>query len=79
MIRTGVVLPTFRDTPDAAFAAAAEAVDAGIDGLFCYDHIWPLGHGDFRQLRRRRRWRRDIGDRSPQLNFLDLIEFQVHE
>lgn len=43
MIRTGVVLPTFRDTPDEAFAAAAEAVDAGIDGLFCYDHIWPLG------------------------------------
>lgn len=43
MIRTGIVLPTFRDTPDEAFAAAAEAVEAGIDGLFCYDHIWPLG------------------------------------
>ncbi len=43
MIRTGVVLPTFRDTPDAAFAAADEAVEAGVDGLFCYDHIWPIG------------------------------------
>lgn len=43
MIRTGIVLPTFRDTPDEAFAAAAEAAEAGIDGLFCYDHIWPLG------------------------------------
>jgi alkanesulfonate monooxygenase SsuD/methylene tetrahydromethanopterin reductase-like flavin-dependent oxidoreductase (luciferase family) len=43
VIRTGIVLPTFRDTPDEAFAAAAEAADAGIDGLFCYDHIWPLG------------------------------------
>ena len=43
MIRTGVVLPTFRDTPDEAFAAAAEATEAGVDGLFCYDHIWPLG------------------------------------
>ena len=43
MIRTGVVLPTFRDTPDAAFAAADEAVGAGVDGLFCYDHIWPIG------------------------------------
>ncbi len=42
-LRTGVVLPTFRETPDAAFAAAAEAVAAGVDGLFCYDHIWPLG------------------------------------
>ncbi len=42
-MRTGVVLPTFRDTPDAAFAAAATAVEAGVDGVFCYDHIWPLG------------------------------------
>lgn len=43
MIRTGVVLPTFRDAPDEAFAVADEAVQAGVDGLFCYDHIWPLG------------------------------------
>ena len=42
-MRTGVVLPTFRDTPDEAFAAAAEAVAAGVDGVFCYDHIWPIG------------------------------------
>jgi len=42
-MRTGVVLPTFRDRPDDAFAAATEAVAAGVDGLFCYDHIWPLG------------------------------------
>jgi len=42
-MRTGVVLPTFRDRPDEAFAAATEAVAAGVDGLFCYDHIWPLG------------------------------------
>ena len=32
VMRTGVVLPTFRDTPDEAFAAAAEAVAAGVDG-----------------------------------------------
>ena len=43
MIRTGIVLPTFRDTPDEAFATAAEAIEAGVDGVFCYDHIWPLG------------------------------------
>jgi hypothetical protein len=42
-MRTGVVLPLFRDTPDAAFAAATAAVAAGVDGLFCYDHIWPIG------------------------------------
>ena len=42
-MRTGVVLPTFRDTPDEAFDAAASAVAAGVDGVFCYDHIWPIG------------------------------------
>jgi hypothetical protein len=46
VIRTGVVLPTFRDTPDEAFAVAHRALAAGIDGLFCYDHIWPIGHPD---------------------------------
>jgi alkanesulfonate monooxygenase SsuD/methylene tetrahydromethanopterin reductase-like flavin-dependent oxidoreductase (luciferase family) len=42
-MRTGVVLPTFRDRPDEAFAAAEAAVAAGVDGVFCYDHIWPIG------------------------------------
>jgi alkanesulfonate monooxygenase SsuD/methylene tetrahydromethanopterin reductase-like flavin-dependent oxidoreductase (luciferase family) len=42
-MRTGIILPTFRDTPDEAFAAAQLAVAAGVDGLFCYDHIWPMG------------------------------------
>jgi len=42
-MRTGVVLPTFRDTPEAAFDAAARAVAAGVDGVFCYDHLWPMG------------------------------------
>lgn len=46
MIRTGVVLPTFRDTPDDAFDAAAQAYAAGVDGVFCYDHIWPMGEPD---------------------------------
>jgi alkanesulfonate monooxygenase SsuD/methylene tetrahydromethanopterin reductase-like flavin-dependent oxidoreductase (luciferase family) len=40
------VLPTFRDTPEAAFAAAETAIAAGVDGVFCYDHIWPLGEPD---------------------------------
>ena len=42
-MRTGVVLPTFRDRPDEAFAVATAAVAAGVDGVFCYDHIWPIG------------------------------------
>jgi alkanesulfonate monooxygenase SsuD/methylene tetrahydromethanopterin reductase-like flavin-dependent oxidoreductase (luciferase family) len=43
---TGVVLPIFR--PDAADAlAVAEAADeAGVDGVFCYDHLWPMGRPD---------------------------------
>jgi alkanesulfonate monooxygenase SsuD/methylene tetrahydromethanopterin reductase-like flavin-dependent oxidoreductase (luciferase family) len=46
VIWTGVVLPTFRETPDDALGAADDAVNAGVDGLFCYDHIWPLGEPD---------------------------------
>jgi hypothetical protein len=42
-MRTGIILPTFRDTPDEAFDTARRAVLAGVDGLFCYDHIWPIG------------------------------------
>ncbi len=37
------MLPTFRETPDDAFAAAARCFAAGVDGVFCYDHIWPMG------------------------------------
>ncbi len=40
------MLPTFRETPEDALRAADAAVAAGVDGLFCYDHIWPLGQPD---------------------------------
>jgi hypothetical protein len=43
VIRTGVVLPTFRHTVEEARAAADLALNAGIDGLFCFDHLWPMG------------------------------------
>jgi alkanesulfonate monooxygenase SsuD/methylene tetrahydromethanopterin reductase-like flavin-dependent oxidoreductase (luciferase family) len=46
VIRTGVVLPTFRDTPDDALAAGRRAFAAGVDGVFCYDHLWPIGQPD---------------------------------
>jgi alkanesulfonate monooxygenase SsuD/methylene tetrahydromethanopterin reductase-like flavin-dependent oxidoreductase (luciferase family) len=46
VIHTGIVLPTFRESPDAAFEAAHLAFAAGVDGVFCYDHIWPLGEPD---------------------------------
>ena len=42
-MKVGVLLPTFRSGADDAFAFAARAVDAGVDGLFAYDHLWPMG------------------------------------
>ena len=45
-IRTGIVLPTFRQTADLALDVAARAEEAGVDGVFCYDHVWPLGQPD---------------------------------
>lgn len=46
MIRTGIVLPTFRETAADALEAAHQAFAAGVDGVFCYDHLWPLGEPD---------------------------------
>jgi alkanesulfonate monooxygenase SsuD/methylene tetrahydromethanopterin reductase-like flavin-dependent oxidoreductase (luciferase family) len=45
-IRTGVVVPTFRATPADALDAAQAAYAAGVDGVFCYDHLWPIGQPD---------------------------------
>ncbi len=43
MIRTGVLLPIFQEDADLALDAARRAEDAGVDGVFCYDHLWPIG------------------------------------
>ncbi len=42
-MRLGVVLPTFAWDGAPALAAAEQAEAAGLDGVFCYDHLWPLG------------------------------------
>ena len=42
-MKVGVVLPTFSASAEAALAVAAQAERAGIDGVFAYDHIWPMG------------------------------------
>ena len=42
-MKLGVLLPTFKDGPDAAFAAAELAARSGLDGVFAYDHLWPMG------------------------------------
>ena len=42
-MKLGVLLPTFRNGAEDALAFAAAAADAGVDGLFAYDHLWPMG------------------------------------
>ena len=42
-MRIGVLLPTFEVGADAAFEFARRADDAGLDGVFAYDHLWPMG------------------------------------
>ena len=42
-MKLGVLLPTCRHGTRDAFAAAALAADVGLDGVFAYDHLWPMG------------------------------------
>jgi alkanesulfonate monooxygenase SsuD/methylene tetrahydromethanopterin reductase-like flavin-dependent oxidoreductase (luciferase family) len=41
-VRVGVTLPTFRDDP-VALDAARQAEELGLDGVFVFDHLWPMG------------------------------------
>ncbi len=45
-MRVGVTLPTFRDDAGAALNGARRAEDLGLDGVFVFDHIWPMGAPD---------------------------------
>ena len=40
MVRLGITLPSFRDEPEPALAVARAAEDAGLDGVFLYDHLF---------------------------------------
>jgi hypothetical protein len=42
-VKLGVLLPTFRDDANDAFAVAQEAERSGLDGVFAFDHLWPMG------------------------------------
>ncbi len=42
-MKIGVLLPTFRDNSNDALAAARTCEQLGIDGVFAYDHLWPMG------------------------------------
>jgi len=41
-VRLGVTLPQFRNDAETTIAVATRAEAAGIDGLFVFDHLWPL-------------------------------------
>jgi len=42
-VKVGVTLPQFRDSPDEALDAARRAEGLGLDGVFVFDHLWPMG------------------------------------
>ena len=42
-MKVGVTLPQFRDSGDEALEAAPRAEELGIDGVFVFDHLWPMG------------------------------------
>ena len=43
-VQIGVTLPTFTDDARAALRAAATAEAGGLDGVFVFDHLWPMGN-----------------------------------
>lgn len=42
-MKLGLVLPSFRLDADTALDTAARAEAAGLDGVFLYDHLFPMG------------------------------------
>src|ERR1700727_4002688 len=42
-LKIGVTLPQFVDDASVAVTAAARAEQLGLDGVFCFDHLWPIG------------------------------------
>lgn len=48
-MRIGTTLPQFQPDVERCLAVAAKAEGAGLDGVFVFDHLWPLGRpdGDF--------------------------------
>lgn len=45
-MKVGILLPTFSASAQSALAAAAAAAAAQLDGVFAYDHLWPMGSPD---------------------------------
>jgi alkanesulfonate monooxygenase SsuD/methylene tetrahydromethanopterin reductase-like flavin-dependent oxidoreductase (luciferase family) len=45
-VKVGITLPQFRDDAEGAIAVALDAEAAGLDGVFVFDHLWPIGQPD---------------------------------
>lgn len=45
-MKVGITLPQFRDDAEPAFEVAKRAEQAGLDGVFVFDHLWPIGRPD---------------------------------
>lgn len=45
-MRVGVTLPTFVADGSEALEGARRAEELGIDGVFVFDHLWPMGQPD---------------------------------
>jgi hypothetical protein len=43
-VKLGVMLPTFEASIQPVVATAKAAEAAGLDGVFAFDHLWPMGH-----------------------------------
>jgi alkanesulfonate monooxygenase SsuD/methylene tetrahydromethanopterin reductase-like flavin-dependent oxidoreductase (luciferase family) len=41
-VKVGITLPQFREDAEAAVAVALDAEAAGLDGVFVFDHLWPI-------------------------------------
>src|SRR5579871_1192248 len=42
-MKIGVTVPTFTEDADAPLRAASAAERAGLNGVFAFDHLWPMG------------------------------------
>jgi len=45
-VKVGVTLPQFQEDGEIAIAAARHAEELGLDGVFVFDHLWPIGQPD---------------------------------
>ena len=45
-MRVGLTLPQFQERPEACIEVAKQAEEAGLDGVFTFDHLWAIGRPD---------------------------------